>query len=131
MNDSIPRTSMLTAVLAVASLFAGWAAAAELPSEIPSEIPASFDLQTPSFDYTKQTVMVPMRDGVKLHTVIWVPKNVLAPMPLVVTRTPLRCREPPRMVQQTCEPDGGGGDTVAGCAADRERLHPRVSGRTG
>ncbi|MBS0421401.1 MAG: CocE/NonD family hydrolase [Proteobacteria bacterium] len=57
-------------------------------AELPTEIPANFQLQTASFDYSKQSVMVPMRDGVKLRTVIWTPKNASGPMPIVVTRTP-------------------------------------------
>ena len=41
----------------------------------PSEMPAKFEPVTASFDYTRRDVMIPMRDGVKLHTVILVPKG--------------------------------------------------------
>ena len=40
-----------------------------------------------SFDYVKRDVMIPMRDGVKLHTVIVVPKGA-ARAPILLTRTP-------------------------------------------
>src|SRR5436309_3463628 len=40
---------------------------------LPSEIPAKFTPKNDSFDYTRRTVMIPMRDGVKLHTVILIP----------------------------------------------------------
>jgi len=38
-------------------------------------------------DYTRREVMVPMRDGVKLYTVIWIPKGA-QDLPIVLTRTP-------------------------------------------
>lgn len=34
---------------------------------LPSEIPAKFEPVTTSFDYVRRVVMIPMRDGVKLH----------------------------------------------------------------
>ena len=37
---------------------------------LPSETPTKFEAVTDSFDYVKRDVMIPMRDGVKLHTVI-------------------------------------------------------------
>jgi predicted acyl esterase len=40
----------------------------------------------PLFSY--QEVMVPMRDGVKLQTVIFLPAGVTAPLPILLTRTP-------------------------------------------
>ena len=42
---------------------------------LPSETPAAFDPVATSFDYVRRDVMIPMRDGVKLHTVILVPKG--------------------------------------------------------
>jgi hypothetical protein len=42
---------------------------------LPSEIPAQFKPVTSSFDHTRRSVMIPMRDGVKLHTVILIPKG--------------------------------------------------------
>jgi putative CocE/NonD family hydrolase len=50
------------------------------------DIPAKFDTVIPNADYIKREVMIPMRDGVKLHTVIVIPKAPSAPM--VLTRTP-------------------------------------------
>jgi uncharacterized protein len=38
--------------------------------------------------YTKQDAMIPMRDGVKLHTEIYAPKNAAGPLPFLITRTP-------------------------------------------
>ncbi len=38
--------------------------------------------------YTGTEVMVPMRDGVKLHTTFYVPKNATGKLPIILTRTP-------------------------------------------
>ena len=38
--------------------------------------------------FTKMDVMIPMRDGVRLHTEIYVPKNASGPLPFLITRTP-------------------------------------------
>jgi len=53
----------------------------------PSETPAKFQPSTESFDYVRSEVMIPMRDGVKLHTVILVPKGTKG-APILLTRTP-------------------------------------------
>ncbi|MEO7043285.1 MAG: CocE/NonD family hydrolase, partial [Gemmatimonadaceae bacterium] len=39
-----------------------------------------------SFDRTE--VMIQMRDGVKLHTLVFSPKNAAEPLPIIMTRTP-------------------------------------------
>src|SRR5262245_9476311 len=54
---------------------------------LPSEIPAKFKPVSDSFDYTKRQVMIAMRDGVKLHTVILIPKAAKG-APILLTRTP-------------------------------------------
>src|SRR4029077_7529386 len=54
---------------------------------LPSEIPAKFEPTNAGFDYTKRQVMIPMRDGVKLHTVILIPKGAKG-APILLTRTP-------------------------------------------
>jgi uncharacterized protein len=53
----------------------------------PSETPDHFQPATGSFDYERRTVMIPMRDGVKLHTVIMVAKGAKN-APILLTRTP-------------------------------------------
>jgi uncharacterized protein len=42
--------------------------------------------------YTKQEVMIPMRDGVSLFTSILVPKDGSEPHPILLRRTPYSCR---------------------------------------
>ncbi|HMU60521.1 MAG TPA: CocE/NonD family hydrolase [Gemmatimonadales bacterium] len=38
--------------------------------------------------YVGTEVMIPMRDGVKLHTIFYVPKNAAGNLPIILTRTP-------------------------------------------
>ena len=54
---------------------------------LPSEIPAEFKPTNDGFDHTRREVMIPMRDGVKLHTVILIPKGAKR-APILLTRTP-------------------------------------------
>ena len=48
---------------------------------------ARFEALMPGADYVKQVVMIPMRDGVKLYTVIVVPNGATC-APMMLTRTP-------------------------------------------
>src|SRR5271170_858955 len=56
-------------------------------SELPSETPTDLKPPTYGYDYDRRQVMIPMRDGVKLHTVILVPKGAKN-APILLTRTP-------------------------------------------
>jgi putative CocE/NonD family hydrolase len=51
------------------------------------DIPASFASPTAADDFIKRVVEIPMRDGVKLHTVIVIPRNAHH-APILLTRTP-------------------------------------------
>jgi hypothetical protein len=59
----------------MAILAAGLSAQQQRPATLPRETPATFRPATDSFDYIRREVMIPMRDGVKLHTVILVPRG--------------------------------------------------------
>ena len=61
--------------------------AADTESGLPTEIPAKFQRVTDEFDYVRREAMIPMRDGVKLHTVILVRKRA-KDAPILLTRTP-------------------------------------------
>ncbi|MGC1448400.1 MAG: CocE/NonD family hydrolase [Candidatus Sulfotelmatobacter sp.] len=56
-------------------------------TSLPSETPTKIEPVTDSFDYIKRDVMIPMRDGVRLHTVIVIPKGAKN-APILLTRTP-------------------------------------------
>ena len=51
------------------------------------DIPAKFTPPTDQRDYILREAMIPMRDGVKLHTVIVIPKGATN-APILLTRTP-------------------------------------------
>lgn len=61
----------------------------------PSETPDDLKPATSSFDYVRREVMIPMRDGVKLHTVILVPRSATQAKPaaILLTRTPYSADE--------------------------------------
>ena len=62
--------------------------AAQAPQQtLPSERPAQFRTATGGWEYTRRVEMIPMRDGVKLHTVILVP-NGARHAGILLTRTP-------------------------------------------
>src|ERR1044072_4122707 len=57
-----------------------------------SETPSKFEPTNNGFNYERRIVMIPMRDGVKLHTVILVPKGARN-APILMTRTPYNADE--------------------------------------
>jgi putative CocE/NonD family hydrolase len=74
------------AIVAVAANAAG----AQTPAAsqgLPSETPQSLQLSVGSFDYVRRDVRIPMRDGVKLRTVILIPRGAQR-APILLTRTP-------------------------------------------
>ena len=62
------------------------AAPSQYPN-LPTEIPEKFTQVTTTFDYEERDVMIPMRDGTKLHAVIVIPKGAKN-APILMTRTP-------------------------------------------
>src|ERR1043165_1006396 len=59
---------------------------------LPSEIPAKYTPATTGFDYTRREAMIAMRDGVKLFTIILVPRGARG-APILLTRTPYDATE--------------------------------------
>src|SRR4051812_36179570 len=82
----------LTRPLLVASLTLWIASAAAQPRTLPSETPTRYTAATPGFEYTRREAMIAMRDGVKLYTVILVPKGAKN-APILLTRTPYNAAE--------------------------------------
>jgi predicted acyl esterase len=62
------------------------------PSETPETLVIPNTGPNSGFDYTKKTVEIPMRDGVKLHTVILIPRGAKS-APILLTRTPYNAGE--------------------------------------
>jgi putative CocE/NonD family hydrolase len=91
---SIRCLSLAKACLVLALLVSSAAGQTNAPTSAPpaypnypSETPAKLVQATGSFDYVSREAMIPMRDGVKLHTVILVPKGARS-APILLTRTP-------------------------------------------
>jgi predicted acyl esterase len=86
------RITALWLVLAIACgtgvvFTAGGSAQKKGDAGLPSETPARFKPVTDGFDFVRREAMIPMRDKVKLHTVILVPKGAFR-APILLTRTP-------------------------------------------
>ena len=79
------RTLFLLALLCFLSV-------SSVAQTLPSETPQKFEPTNAGFNYTRRDVMIPMRDGVKLHTVILVPKGARN-APILLTRTPYNASE--------------------------------------
>src|SRR5258707_15130462 len=75
---------------------AGCLLMADLPAiaadTLPSEPPSEFVPRVDTFDYSKREVMIPMRDGVKLKTLILIPRGAHR-APILLTRTPYGATE--------------------------------------
>ena len=71
---------------------AGARAVEPVPPPSLSEIPATFTPKTDSFDYVRRDEMVAMRDGVKLRTIVLVPKGA-KDAPILLARTPYNAAE--------------------------------------
>ena len=61
------------------------------PAAPGGDIPAKFAKPEANNDYIKRVEMIPMRDGIKLYTVIVIPKAA-AGAPIILTRTPYNAK---------------------------------------
>src|ERR1051325_11712087 len=88
--NSARSVNPFAACLAALLLLAGPSAAqttTQPAATLQSETPPKFQSTDYGFDYVRRDVMIPMRDGVRLHTVILVPKGARR-APILLTRTP-------------------------------------------
>jgi uncharacterized protein len=77
------KLASMIAVLLIVSATSGFSQQAKLPAD---ELTPNFKAPEQPSDYDKRVAMVPMRDGVKLYTVIVVPKGAKG-APILLTRT--------------------------------------------
>jgi predicted acyl esterase len=75
------------AMIAAGILGSSFALSQTQPPDLPSDIPEKLAPVIDGFDFAKRDVMIPMRDGVKLHTVILLPTGAHT-APILLTRTP-------------------------------------------
>jgi uncharacterized protein len=74
-------------IAAAALLGTGLAAGQAQTPPMQPDVPEKFTVPEARFDYVKREAMIPMRDGVKLFTVIVIPKGAKG-APMILTRTP-------------------------------------------
>lgn len=86
-NRVLILAALAITVTSLTPVYAQTAAQSGSYAALPSETPAKLVPATESFDYVRRDVMIPMRDGVKLHTVILVPKGAKS-AGMLLTRTP-------------------------------------------
>jgi len=67
---------------------------------LPATINLFAQVTKPDDKYRRQEVMIPMRDGIKLHTVIFTPKNQTEKLPFLITRTPYGVSDNPSPERQ-------------------------------
>src|ERR1700743_111541 len=67
--------------------FVAAAALAQPAATLANETPDHFTVKNDSWDYVRRDVMIPMRDGTKLFTVILTPKGA-SRAPIILSRTP-------------------------------------------
>lgn len=88
--NSVRRLTLDALFLLVGALILVAPTRAQTPQQtptLPSERPDKVEPTNYGFDYVRREVMIPMRDGVKLHTVILVPNGAKG-APILLTRTP-------------------------------------------
>jgi len=96
-------------LLAFTAVLAASPAVAQTQPMTP-DIPREFEPSSANYDYVKRVEMVPMRDGVKLYTVIVIPKGAHN-APILLTRTPYNAakraerKESPHMLDELPEGD--------------------------
>src|SRR5581483_6941623 len=78
---------LLSLILGMGTVFSQSSGQKNGSQGLPSETPDKLVSSNYGFDYDRREVMIPMRDGVKLHTVILVPKGAKR-APILLTRTP-------------------------------------------
>jgi putative CocE/NonD family hydrolase len=82
MARTLDRTLGFRALLLVAA----GVVIAPAPRALGAQLPAPAEAADTA--YVRYTAMVPMRDGVRLNTEIFVPRRAAGPLPILLTRTP-------------------------------------------
>jgi putative CocE/NonD family hydrolase len=86
----MPQLRLLSTILLLSAAIPVYAQTSTTTAQTPlstPDIPPTFVAPNVGYDYVKRVEMVPMRDGVKLYTVIVIPKGATH-APILLTRTP-------------------------------------------
>ena len=66
-------------------------------------VPFAQDIPNKASLFVKSDVMIPMRDGIKLHTVIFVPKDAKETLPILLNRTPYGALGEEKALRTCCD----------------------------
>jgi predicted acyl esterase len=107
----------------LSALFFALIVSASLAQTLPSDIPPDFKVRELEKDFVARKEMIPMRDGVKLNTLIVIPKGAKN-APVLMDRTPynIGIYEPYIASSRNHHPSlevPGDGDLVASCEVSR------------
>ena len=98
-----------TKVMGVAAAGLALPACSRAPSVGPDGMPADGPYEVEALD----TIMVPMRDGVRLATDVYLPsqngRTLPGPWPVILERTPYGRHRPSRSERSLAKPDPGAG----------------------
>jgi putative CocE/NonD family hydrolase len=85
----IPASNRTGAALSRLKVSAVWAFVVVVPAWTSAPgIAGAQAILSPSQTFTKFQALVPMRDGVRLNTEIYLPRQASEPLPILITRTP-------------------------------------------
>jgi putative CocE/NonD family hydrolase len=89
------RRKHVATLMIVAGVLFGLSVTQTVAAPTGGETPAELHPVTDNFDFVRRDVMIPMRDGVKLHTVILTPRTATADhrAGIVLTRTPYNAND--------------------------------------
>ncbi len=82
----VPASVVLASLFVSLAVSPAWSQNSDMV-QTGSDIPAKWQKSETDYDYIKRDVMIPMRDGVKLHTFIVIPKGAHN-LPMLLERTP-------------------------------------------
>ena len=85
------RTTRSAFGLMAAGCLASSSVGAQTPPMQP-DVSTTFSVPTAEWDYVKREAMVPMRDGVRLYTVLVIPRGAKG-APIILTRTPYEAKK--------------------------------------
>jgi hypothetical protein len=89
---ALGSAAVLSSLLVAPSIQAAAPAATAKVTPMTPDVVATYDNVRPEADYIKRVVMVPMRDGVKLYTVIVMKKGTTGG-PILLSRTPYDAKD--------------------------------------
>jgi putative CocE/NonD family hydrolase len=89
---NVRRLTVISVLMLVVALSVTSDRAKAQTPTLPNETPQKIQPTNYGFDYLRREVMIPMRDGVKLHTVVLIP-NGAKNAPILLTRTPYNATE--------------------------------------